>query len=180
MDGIYAENYGGIVFAIENQVKLFAGTGFNVSNPYSVDTLLQFPCVAYYAVSKELHEKEGKALVSDKAFVLSSGDIKIMDLCYCPFGKTCAKCDKKDVYTLSDDNGRKFPVRRYLAADGSCRFEVYNCAQLIGLGIDGAGKLLDLSVTGDKAKAVAAQNDENLQKQIYETYTSGHLKRGVL
>ena len=180
LDGIYAENYGGIIFALENEMKMFAGTGFNLSNPYSVATLLQFPCVAYYAISKELHEKEGKVLLSDKAFALSSGNIKIMDLCYCPFGKTCAKCDKKEVYTLTDDNGRKFPVRRYLSADGNCKFEVYNCAQLIGLGVEDAGKLLDLTLVLDKERAVAAQNDERLQKQVYDTYTSGHLKRGVL
>ena len=180
IDGIYAENYGGISFAIEKDIKVFAGTGFNLSNPYCVETLLQFPCVAYYAVSKELNEQEAKGLLSEKAFALSSGNIKIMDLCYCPFGKTCTKCDKKDVYTLTDENGRKFPVRRYLAADGTCRFEVYNCAQLIGLGIEGAGKLLDLTLISDKVQAVTAQDKESLQKQVYETYTSGHLKRGVL
>ena len=180
LDGIYAENYGGIPFALDNTMKLFAGTGFNLSNPYSVDALLGFPYVAYYAISKELHEKEGAALLSDKAFALSSGNIKIMDLCYCPFGKTCAKCDKKDIYTLTDENGRKFPVRRYVSADGNCRFEVYNCAQLIGLGVDGAGKLLDLTLVENKEKAIAAKNNETLQKQVYETYTSGHLKRGVM
>ena len=180
LDGIYVENYGGITFALENNVKLFAGTGFNLSNPYSVETLLQVPCTAYYAISKELNEKETSALLSDKAFVLSSGNIKIMDLCYCPFGKSCAKCDKKEVYTLIDENGREFPVTRYLSADGSCRFEVYNCAQLIGVGVEGAGKLLDLTLVVNKEKAVSAKDNEIIQKKLYNTYTSGHLNRGVL
>ena len=180
IDGIYAENYGGMTFAKENGIKLFAGTGFNLTNRLSVEGLLNDPSVAYYAISKELNQKESEALIGDKAFALSSGNIKIMDLCYCPFGKTCNQCDKRDVYHLTDENGRVFPVRRYLSADGSCRFEVYNCADLVGLGMQNAGKLLDVCVTDKKAKAVEAKDSELQQKQIYKNCTSGHYKRGVL
>lgn len=180
LDGIYAENYGGVTFATERGVKLFAGTGFNLTNPYSVSALLQIPCVSYYAISKELNEKECRELVGEKGFALSSGDIKIMDICYCPFGKTCAKCDRKGVYTLTDEHGRDFPVRRYLSADGTCRFEVFNCAQLVGTGIDGMGKLLDLTLVSNKQAAILAKDNEIEQKQVYENYTSGHYKRGVL
>ena len=119
-------------------------------------------------------------MLGEKAFVLSSGNIKIMDLCYCPFGKTCAKCDKKDVYTLTDENGRKFPVRRYVAKNGECRFEVYNCADLVGLGVKKAGKLLDLTVVTDKISAAQAKEDKTQQKKVYKNCTSGHYKRGVL
>ena len=180
LDGIYAENYGGIVFAREKGVKLFAGTGFNLTNEYSLSTLLKEACLSYYALSKELNEKECANLLGEKAFVLSSGNIKIMDLCYCPFSKTCAKCDKKDVYTLTDENGRIFPVRRYVAKNGECRFEVYNCADLVGLGVKKAGKLLDLTVVMDKISAVQAKEDETQQKKVYKNCTSGHYKRGVL
>ena len=180
IDGIYAENYGGIVFARENGVKLFAGTGFNLTNEYSLFILLTEPCLSYYALSKELNEKECTNLLGEKAFVLSSGNIKIMDLCYCPFGKTCAKCDKKDVYSLTDENGRVFPVRRYLAVNGECRFEVYNCADLVGLGLKNTGKLLDLTLVENKTSAVQAKDDETQQKKVYKNCTSGHYKRGVL
>jgi hypothetical protein len=112
--------------------------------------------------------------------VLSCGDLKIMDLIYCPFGKTCSACDKKDVYRLTDENMRSFPVRRYVAARGECRFEVYNCARLIGKGLRCAHMLLDLSITDNKVQAVEIREDEEKQKQIYKSYTSGHLKRGVL
>ena len=80
---------------------------------------------------------------------------------------------------LTDENGRVFPVRRYLSAGGACRFEVYNCADLIGQGVPCAGKLLDLTLVSDKEGASEADTDEK-QKGIYEKYTSGHLKRGVL
>ena len=180
LDGIYAENYGGVVFAKEKGIKLFAGTGFNLTNEYSVSMLLKEACLAYYALSKELNEKECALLVSEKAFLLSSGNIKIMDLCYCPFGKTCAKCDKKEIYTLTDENGRIFPVRRYIAANGECRFEVYNCADLVGLGVKGMGKLLDLTLVTDAKTAVQAKDGEIEQKKVYKNCTSGHYKRGVL
>ena len=180
IDGIYAENYAGLTFAKEHGIKLFAGTGFNLTNRLSIEVLLSDPAVAYYAVSKELNPKEGENLLGEKAFALSSGNIKIMDLCYCPFGKTCNQCDKREVYGLTDENGRVFPVRRYLSADGSCRFEVYNCADLVGVGMQNAGKLIDVTLTAEKAKAVAAKNSELQQKEIYKNCTSGHYKRGVL
>ena len=103
-----------------------------------------------------------------------------MDLCYCPFGKTCALCDKKGVYNLTDESGRVFPVRRYVASVGECRFEVYNCADLVGVGAKNAGQLLDLTLVEDKAFAIRAKDDEVSQKKIYQTPTSGHYKRGVL
>ncbi len=179
IDGIYAENYGGIVFAREHGKKIFAGTGFNLTNEYSLRQLLCHNEVAYYAISKELNAEEAASLASERSFVLASGNIKIMDLCYCPFGKTCRQCDQKEVYRLTDENGRVFPVRRYLAANGDCRFEVYNCADLIGKGIKAAGQLLDLTLILDKHTAIQIKDDEMQQKSFYKNYTSGHYKRGV-
>ena len=180
IDGIYAENYGGITFANEHGLRVFAGTGFNLTNALSVMTLLQENNVAYYALSKELNGEELSALSGERAFTLASGGIKIMDLCYCPFGKTCRQCDKKSVYSLTDEGGRTFPVRRYIAADGACRVEVYNCADLIGVGVKNVGKLLDLTLVADKQSAIGAKDSESDQKKMYKKYTSGHLKRGVL
>ncbi len=178
IDGVYVENYGGIVFAREQGLKVFIGTGLNLFNRLAVSEVLR-EGIAYYVISKELNGEEGFALASEKAFLLSSGNIKIMDLCYCPFGKTCNICDKRSAYRLTDENGRVFPVHRYLAANGNCRFEVYNCADLVGQGIKGTGKLLDLTLISDRKAACVADTDEQ-QKTIYENYTSGHLKRGVL
>ena len=103
---------------------MFAGTGFNLTNAVSIQALLKEEQVAYYAISKELNESEQLALVGEKAFVLALGDIKVMDLCYCPFGRNCASCDKKGVYTLTDESGRAFPIRRYISGEKTCRFEV--------------------------------------------------------
>ena len=178
LDGIYAENYGGIAFAKAHDLCVFAGTGLNLVNSVAIAQLPKN--VKYYALSKELNENELENLIGEKAFVLSSGNVKLMDLCYCPFGKTCASCDKKWVYSLTDENGRAFPVRRYKAANGACRFEVFNCADLISNGVKGAGKLLDLTLVNDKGAAIEAKETIEKQKQIYQSYTSGHYKRGVL
>ena len=180
IDGVYAENYGGLVFAQNHGLKIFAGTGLHLINGVSVSEFLKTSGATYYALSKEANEKELDGLLGEKAFVLSSGDIKLMNLCYCPFEKTCGRCDKRGMYALTDENGRVFPVRRYTGADGNCRFEVYNCARLIGTGVDGAGKLLDLTTVDDKGRALAVKEDTDGQKAFYQNYTSGHLKRGVL
>ena len=139
------------------------GTGLNLVNTLSFHELMRYADISYYAVSKELTEEEQRALSGEKSFALCLGGIKLMDLCYCPFGKTCAKCDKREVYTLTDEEGRSFPVRRYQSAEGACRFEVYNCAELSCEIPSTAGRLLDYTLT---------------QKQ--NKYTTGHSKRGVL
>lgn len=178
--GVYAENYGAFIFAKTQGTRVFAGTGLNLTNSYSIAKLFKENCLSYYAISKELNEIEAVRLVGENAFVLSSGNIKIMDLCYCPFGKTCSVCDKRQRYTLTDESGRDFPVRRYLGADGNCRFEVYNCADLIGRGVKNSSQLLDLSITEDCQSAIQAKDSETAQKCIYDKHTSGHYKRGVL
>ena len=172
-DGIYAESYSGVVFARNRGIKVFAGTGFNLANGIALRELLRESCVSYYAISKELDEREQAALSGEKAFVLAAGDIKLMDLCYCPFAKTCAVCDKKELYHLTDTEGRIFPVRRYKGADGNCRFEVYNCVKLSESRVKGAGKLTDATLFA----AVRAADKTQLCK---ESYTSGHRKKSVL
>ena len=179
IDGVYVENYGGLVFAQKHNFKVFVGTGLNLINDVAIQQLLKLPNICYYVLSKEVNESETRGLITDKAFALTSGNIKIMDLCYCPFGKTCKDCDKKGVYTLTDEHGRQFPVRRYVDAKGVCRFEVYNCADLVSKGVYGAGKLLDATLVQNKACAILAITDETAQKSIYKNYTSGHYKRGV-
>ena len=178
--GIYAENYGSIAFARERGVSLFVGTGFNLTNAISVKELLEENCVKYYSLSKELDEREQAALSGTKAFVLSSGDIKLMDLCYCPFQKSCPSCDKRQIYHLTDDSGRRFPVRRFKSVSGECRFEIYNCAKLVGSGVRGAGKIIDCSTGGAVVAAVKAADNEEKQKSLYGTYTAGHRKKSML
>lgn len=123
-DGIYCGGNYAVLLAKELNKKLFAGYGFNLSNTISVGG-----CTAdYIALSKELSVAEAKPLCASNTFYINGGDVQVMDLIYCPFSKTCKDCDKKQVFTLTDENGREFPLRRYTV--NGCRFELYNCANL--------------------------------------------------
>jgi len=179
IDGIYAENYGGLFFAKKYGKKVFAGTGLNLTNLISLSELERREDVAYYALSKELEREGLEGFRSEKAFALSSGNLKVMDLVYCPFEKTCVKCDKRKKYVLTDENNREFFARRYELPSG-CKFEVYNCADLIGEAIADLGTLLDLTLIEDKKLAIDARNSLENQKKIYLKYTFGHTKNNPL
>ncbi|MBR2442183.1 MAG: U32 family peptidase, partial [Clostridia bacterium] len=77
IQGVYAENYAGIEFAKANGLKVFAGTGLNLINSLSIGEFLSMENASYYALSKECNEKEGAGLISDKAFALTLGNIKL-------------------------------------------------------------------------------------------------------
>lgn len=174
-DGIYCDGYYGIPLAREYEKPLFAGTGFNLTNRFAASGALAAGA-KYYALSKELTGAEQRMLSGKGAFALALGGIKVMDLCYCPFNRTCADCDCRTEYTLTDEEGRRFPLRRYLVANG-CRFEVYNCAPLAAYnGVSGA--LVDLSVEHDGRLAQLARN-ENVRTYL-KNPTKGHYDRSLL
>ncbi len=127
-DGVYCEGYYGIALAEKYGVSLFAGTGFNLTNRYAVSKVMER--AKYFALSPELSVREQNALAARGAFALAGGDIRVMELCYCPFGQKCARCEKKPLYRLRDEEGREFPLRRYRFSGMVCRFEVFNCASL--------------------------------------------------
>lgn len=140
-DGIYCEGYYGIALSKILNKPLFAGCGFNITNSISLDE-----CNAkYIAISKELTISESVPIMDDSAFYLSEGNIKVMDLIYCPFEKKCASCDKRDIYTLTDSDNRQFSLRRYTASE--CRFEVFNCFDLIPTQTK-CNKLIDNTLKG--------------------------------
>ncbi len=154
-DGIYCDNYCGLELAEEWHKKLFAGTGFNITNRLSLSL-----CEAKnICLSKELTLCEADALADKSVFYLAEGGIKVMDLIYCPFEKKCSSCDKCQLYTLTDENGRKFPLRRYKMTN--CAFELYNCAKLSACNAL-AGKLIDNTIEG-----------------FAENFTRGHTINGI-
>lgn len=171
-DGVYCDGIWAIEFARECGKKLFAGCGFNLSNSISVGE-----CAAdYVALSKELTAHELQPLISGNTFALSVGVIKVMDLIYCPFEKKCGDCDKREIYALCDESKRKFALRRYTV--GACRFELYNCANLVGRSPTGA--LLDCSLEKSPSKLIYIMDNEQALKEYFENYTRGHLNSPVL
>ncbi len=127
-DGFYCDGYYGIALAKKYGKPLFAGAGFNLTNRYAVAGVKRAGA-KYFTLSAELSLREQNALAAEGGFALSSGDIKVMELCYCPFSRACGTCDRRDLYTLTDEEGRRFPMRRYRVS-GDCRFELFNCSPL--------------------------------------------------
>lgn len=172
-DGIYSDGYYAVALSKKLNKKLFAGSGFNIGNKVSL-SMLQ---ADYIALSKELTTKEERELSQENVFCFTAGDIKVMDLIYCPFEKTCKNCDKRERYELTDQNGRVFPIRRYKC--GECRFEVYNCASLVSQN-SFSGNLVDLTLTDEGAKVVSALGDIDKLKKIFKNFTKGHTENSVL
>lgn len=170
-DGIYCDGYFGLELAESLNKKFFAGTGFNLTNSISVKLLES----DYFCLSKELTRRESEKLSTENSFCLTAGNIKVMDLIYCPFEKKCSSCDKRIRYTLTDENGRKFPLRRYNVSE--CRFEVYNCADL-ATETEGVGRLYDCSLEScDTAEKLVRGH---APEQIFENYTRGHFNSRIL
>ncbi len=170
-EGIYCEGTYGIALAEKYRISLFAGTGFNLTNRYAVAGVKEAGA-KYFALSKEISNEEQKKLRADGAFCLAYGDIKLMDLCYCPFGKRCAACEGRFRYTMTDEAGRKFPLRRYRIG-GACRFEVYNCAPLAA---DGGGPVIADCSLGDGAWLARTLSGDSAAPGA----TRGHFDRSVL
>ncbi len=176
-DGVYGEGYYALALAKKYQKALFAGTGFNLTNRFSV-AMLKRAGAKYFALSKELSDGEQRALCTDGAFALSAGAIQVMDLLYCPFENTCASCDKRGEYVLTDEGGREFPLRRYRLS-GKCRFEVYNCAYLATY--NGATSVLaDCSLSSCGQEVIdGARSPETIKKRLLNV-TNGHGNRSLL
>lgn len=176
-DGVYAEGTYAVELAKQWNKKLFAGTGFHITNPCA----LQAEYFDYYALSKEISLDEQRSLARENAFVLSVGDIKVMDLLYCPFEKKCSACANRNRYTLTDENGREFPVRRYKTSQNTCRFELYNCAHLVATQ-SFANVLTDVSTLPmPTAKGVIENcNSQEKLKEILPVSTLGHSRKSVL
>ena len=172
-DGVYCEGYYGIVLAREQNMPFFAGVGYNVSNTFAAKYLSE--CAKYFCISKELSLREAAPLRTRNAFMLSVGGIKVMDLIYCPFGRTCSACDRRRVYTLTDESGRKFPLKRYELS--SCRFELYNCANLYSENTE--GRLCDFTLL-DGVKLSREMSEDRSVKHLLGDITRGHINSPVL
>lgn len=169
-DGIYCGGNYSVPLARELNLKLFAGTGFNLFNYISV-SCCPADCVA---LSKELTVNEAKPLANANTFYLTAGDVQVMDLIYCPFGKSCRDCDRREFYTLTDEDGRQFALRRYDV--GECRFEIYNCAPLVSRNAF-TGSLY--SIVTEESRAAGLTDDPERLKKRLNKYTGGHSDKSV-
>lgn len=177
-DGIYCDGNYAINLCKKYNLLLYAGTGFNLFNKIDCD-FISNKCYKY-AYSKELSYREINRL-DRQGSTFSLGNITLMDLIYCPFKRKCADCKRGDVYTLKDESGRAFIVRRYKLS--TCRFKVYNCNDLIYINENGnQSSPIYNFVLYDEDKILQVLNDANnveKLKNIIKNYTGGNLTRGI-
>lgn len=167
--GIYAENISGITLSRKWGVRLFLGTGMNIFNSTSAAEARK--TADRLAPSKEL--KRSEAAFGGAYF--TRGNIKLMDIVYCPYGGECRNCPGRDRGTLTDEGGREFVLRRIRA--GRCLFEVYNCADLC-IESDMPEKLYNFVLYDEKTAEKLSKCDKTEYRKIAPV-TAGLDKRGV-
>ncbi|MBQ9114306.1 MAG: U32 family peptidase [Clostridia bacterium] len=172
-DGIYGENPHAIALARLWGKKLFLGMDTNIFNSLSLS--IAGSVADEVAFSKELSLKEIKETgASGFGYIFTRGDIKVMELGYCLYGKKCNGCKVKTLSTLKDYAGREFTLRRIKLS--KCYFEVYNPYELIYE--DPHRGIYNLVL--HKGKDVVDRYDasEKEYRTIAKT-TSGHLKNPI-
>lgn len=170
-DGIFADGYYGLKLSEEYDIPLILGSGTNI---YNSQAAAEAGACYDYVVSKELTIKDAKKL---GGYYYSAGSIKVMDLCYCPFGKTCNNCKGSDLSCLSDGE-RSFKLRRVKL--NGCRFEVYNPYPLLTEGLD-RNFFNFLTLDNNQKVAILKAKDCPIKaKDKITNYTTGHSKKPLL
>ena len=173
-DGIYGENPAVIELARRWNKKLFIGQDFNLFN--SISLAMADEICEHVATSKELSEKEIYGTgYANSSFVSVRGDLKVMELGYCPYGKNCAKCTAPTLNSLTDYAGRKFVLRRIKLS--RCYFEVYNPMELIY--DDFNLSLYNFVLHKGKGAEERMKASVKQYRGIARAVTSGHLKNPV-
>lgn len=173
-DGIYADGLSGIKLARDAGKKLIVGFGLNSFNQIDFKNLNQLSEATI--LSQELGQFEIDNNLNGIGHTFRFGSIRLMELLYCPFGKTCAKCSRDNsFFTLTDKLGHKFKIRRYKISS-RCRFEVYNEQILL---VDNRDKQF-INLIGIEKSIYDEYLTGNVQavKNNYSV-TNGNLKRGV-
>lgn len=171
--GFYVDGLCGLQLASELNKPFIAGVGLNAFNSFAVKGLYELGADAV-VFSKELSIKEIIG-ISDAGFVFNRGNIRLMELEYCPYGMNCKMCDRGNLNELKDELGHKFTVRRYKIG-GKCHFEVYNEKILnFPLSDYGYGELVNL--VGLKGEAIKRISERGFTGETERYY--GNLKKGV-
>lgn len=173
--GVYTEGYYGISVAKLKRKNLFCGTGINIFNSIDAKSVRLLKNFSNFAYSKELSLNEVDS-IARYGVVLTRGCLQVMDLLYCPFSSNCKSCNRKDVYSLVDCDGREYKVRRYKL--NGCRFEVYNPYDLV-YNYNGQN-LFDFTLyNAEKANAIFKAKNNTEIFSIISNHTKGNLNKGI-
>lgn len=172
-DGIYADGLSGVYLAKEYNKKLIAGLGLNVFNKIDLKNLCDISKAVVLSQELGQFEIDGKL---DLGYAFRFGSIRLMELLYCPFGKSCSVCKRDgDFYNLTDKIGHKFKVRRYKIGS-ICRFEVYN-EQILFADKRDTQFINLIGIDKSCYEEYINSNAEAIKESFSITY--GNLKRGV-
>lgn len=174
-DGIYADGINGLSIAKEFNKKIIAGLGLNIFNSISINKIKQ-EYTKDVILSQELSFNEINKFPKDSGYKFSRGSIRLMELLYCPFGKDCKNCKRKDnKYILRDESGRKFKIIRYKIS-GECRFEIYN-EQILYTETETNDFITVIGLSNEESEIILDGNKDKI-KTNFQT-TVGNTKRGV-
>ncbi|MBR1867605.1 MAG: U32 family peptidase [Clostridia bacterium] len=169
-DGIYADGLNGVGIAKSLNLKFIAGIGLNIFNSLDLSYLSESgDCVP--VLSQEISKSQLSELGDNAGYLFSKGSIRLMEFIYCPFGRKCSSCKRGEWFSLKDEMGHNFRIRRYVLGK-KCVFEVYNGACL---SIPEA-KLNFYNIIGLDRSAL--QRLKNGDPKIKTTW--GNYKRGAL
>ncbi len=172
--GVYVQGYYGLEYAIENDIKVFAGTGLNIFNTLSYNILKSQKNVTFVALSKELSYTEIENFDCN-AFILNKGAIEIMDLIYCPFNKDCKSCNKSNIFTLTDEFNHKFTLLRYEIDD--CYYKLYNTDMIVGKNFN--NQIHNFAICTENQASILNKDVKEIKNSI-SNYTQGVFNKGIL
>ena len=171
-DGVYADGLSGISLAINKKKKLICGSGLNAFNSIDLSRLCNLCDSVVSSIELANFERNGLS----NSHVFTFGQIRLMELLYCPFGMDCKNCKRRQsFYELSDKLGHKFKLRRYKLGK-TCKFEIYN--EQILLSNPEQRQFINL-VGIDKNLYYDFKNGAVSSLKTKVAVTSGNLKRGV-
>ena len=170
-DGLFIDGYFGAELARKYGKKLIFGTGANVYN--KLDLSVASSLSDGVCLSKELSVAEAKDL---PGYYYSAGALKIMDLIYCPFKKSCADCKRGYLFKMTDGE-REFLIRRVKL--NGCRFEVYNVPLATANAKNPIVNLVTLPAE-KKTAVLEAVGDKEKLKSLLKNFTTGHENKPLL
>ncbi|MCH5154524.1 MAG: U32 family peptidase [Clostridiales bacterium] len=114
------------------------------------------------------HVTSVEADCNTNGFAYVFGRAGVMTLCHCPYGK-CVNCSGKD--ELTDENGRRFTLRRYKAAH--CYWQLLNCVPNYQSKIKNKNMFFDCT-TSSCGEIISALNFE-----YKGDFTRGNMNKGL-
>ena len=173
-DGIYADGLSGIELAKRLKLKLICGLGLNVFNSVDLSRLKEI--TSDIVLSQELSDVEINGLPIKSGYKFSIGQIRLMELLYCPFGGRCESCKNNgNWFSMTDEKGRKVKIRRYKVL-GKCRFEVYN-EQILYSKTENSNFYNLIGFNEEEIVLLTCSNPEIIRNKFKTTV--GNSKRGV-